>query len=433
MIDNDKAQKMADRIMRSRIRTLQDYGFFGLLLMHAKFAVDENCSTASTDGERIYFGPDFTDRLSDWELDFVMMHEILHIALKHCFRGENLDKNAFNIACDIVVNSNIMKSINRTEPIVLKHFGEAEHLTPNGQEGHLFTAEEVYEMLPKRSRQYNSDDGKGMRGKESRGGKGDGKGVGNDGGSSRNADNDGGSAGDFKDDHSKWNTLDSEEAQYFQEKWDQYIIGAAEATEARMHALGIGTIPLLIDRILRKLREPQLDWRTILNTFVQEEITDYSFTPPDRRFEDSPFFLPDYNEKEEYIKDILFMIDASGSMSDEAVTTVFSEVKSSIEQFNGKLTGKLGFFDHEVTPPVGFSSIDDLLAIKPKGGGGTSFKCVFKYVNDHMQNNPLACIIMLTDGYADWPEKMANDIPVLWLLTNELVNPPWGTIARVKV
>ncbi|MCL2662747.1 MAG: hypothetical protein FWE83_05375, partial [Oscillospiraceae bacterium] len=143
MLDKEKAQKLADRLMRSRIRILQDYGFFGLLLMHVIFAVDENCNTAATDGERIFFGPHFAEKLSDPELDFVMMHEILHIALKHCFRGENFDQDAFNIACDIVVNSNIMKSMNRTAPIVLKGFGKAMHLTPTGQEGHLFTAEEV--------------------------------------------------------------------------------------------------------------------------------------------------------------------------------------------------------------------------------------------------------------------------------------------------
>jgi len=416
MLDKEKAQKLADRLMRSRIRILQDYGFFGLLLMHVIFAVDENCNTAATDGERIFFGPHFAEKLSDPELDFVMMHEILHIALKHCFRGENFDQDAFNIACDIVVNSNIMKSMNRTAPIVLKGFGKAMHLTPTGQEGHLFTAEEVYEMLPKRQRMKIPEAGGGGSG------------------NSRGRFNDA-SLGGFKDDHSKWNTLDEDEAQEFQEKWDQHIYVAAEVEEARINAQCIGNYSKeLIDRILRKLREPQLDWRTILNTFVQEEITDYSFTPPDRRFDESPFFLPDFNEKEEYVKDILFMIDTSRSMDEETVTTVFSEVKGSIEQFDGKLCGKLGFFLYKVVPPVDFANVDDLLKIKPKGGGGTSFKCIFEYVNKELRNEPPACIIILTDGHGNWPdEKMASGIPVLWLLTNERVNPPWGKIARIKI
>ena len=42
--------------------------------------------------------------------------------------------------------------------------------------------------------------------------------------------------------------------------------------------------------------------------------------------------------------------------------------------------------------------------------------------------------IILTDGYAPFPqEKLAGGIPVLWLLNNEEVNPPWGKDARITV
>ena len=34
--------------------------------------------------------------LSDSELDFVMMHEILHVVLQHCFRGDVEDPEAYN-------------------------------------------------------------------------------------------------------------------------------------------------------------------------------------------------------------------------------------------------------------------------------------------------------------------------------------------------
>ena len=44
------------------------------------------------------------------------------------------------------------------------------------------------------------------------------------------------------------------------------------------------------------------------------------------------------------------------------------------------------------------------------------------------------CIIILTDGYAPFPkEKLANDIPVLWLINNQDVTPPWGKVARFTV
>ena len=51
-----------------------------------------------------------------------------------------------------------------------------------------------------------------------------------------------------------------------------------------------------------------------------------------------------------------------------------------------------------------------------------------------MQEKLPASIIILTDGYAPFPDvSVTDDIPVLWLLNNEEVNPPWGKIARIKV
>jgi predicted metal-dependent peptidase len=94
-------------------------------------------------------------QLSDDELDFVLMHEILHVALQHCFRDNSRESYDFNIACDIVVNSNIMKSLPETKK--LKILGETPmHIAPDGKEGYHYTAEEVYEMLPKSKGQQSS-------------------------------------------------------------------------------------------------------------------------------------------------------------------------------------------------------------------------------------------------------------------------------------
>lgn len=197
---------------------------------------------------------------------------------------------------------------------------------------------------------------------------------------------------------------------------------------------GKSKIPAFAQRILKKLKNPQTDWREILSGFIQEEIVDYTFFPPDRRFDDNPFFLPDFNEKAEKVEDILFMIDTSGSMSDEMITQAYSEVKGAIDQFDGRLKGWVGFFDAEVIEPKPFTDESEFKAIHPKGGGGTDFEIIFKYVFLHMTNELPVSIIILTDGYATFPkEKAARGIPVLWLLNNEIVNPPWGKIARIKV
>ena len=76
------------------------------------------------------------------------MHEILHVVLKHVLRQGNRDPEMFNIATDIVVNSNILRSNNMDpDSITLRKYGESMHLAPDGKEGYEYTAEDVYGMM----------------------------------------------------------------------------------------------------------------------------------------------------------------------------------------------------------------------------------------------------------------------------------------------
>ncbi len=426
-LSEQKIREYSIRLMKSRLRLLCTNGFYGLLLMHMVLTIDEECETAATDGIRIYFGPDFLENLTDSQIDIVMMHEILHVALQHCSRYGDFEPERFNIACDIVVNSLILESMGgNRKNIHLGQYGELMHETPDGKEGAKFTAEEVYAMLPALKGKKSKNKMPGSKAKGNGGAPG-----GKNGGDGGSDDSNSNGNGVF-DDHEKWkNTADDN---ILREEWQKRILDAAEAISIRDPSDQRGLLPAFAKRIIKELRKPQTDWRSILNEFVQEEICDYSFNPPDRRFGDSDFFLPDFNEKDETVKNILFMIDTSGSMSDDMITAAYSEVKGAIDQFNGKLEGFLGFFDAAVTEPEPFSDEDEFMVIKPKGGGGTDFEVIFRYVAEHMTDEPPASIIILTDGYAPFPdEEKANGIPVLWLLNNENVEPPWGKIARIEV
>lgn len=409
------------KILLARMRLTSSNGFYGLLLMHARFALDFTLPTAATDGDRIFFSPKFLKELSDTELDFVLMHEIMHIALKHCFRYDDRDNALFNIACDIVVNSNILKSCDMDKSrITLKKHGELMHLTPDGQEGYLFTAEQVYNMLLKSA---SKDKGK----KSKKGASGGTLGTGIDGKDSDKSDSNLGGKlkKDEIDSHDYWGRADNAA------EWDKWVSDAAEAMANR--SINAGDIPLGVERRLRELKRPTVDWRTVLADFVQEEICDYSFSPPDRRYE-TDFFLPDFTDKCDKLKNILFMIDTSSSMSIGMLTTVYSELYGAIMQFDGNIEGKLGFFDAEVVEPVPFTDPTEFKKIEVKGGGGTSFQAVFDYIKENMLDELPTSLVILTDGYADFPDiKETLGIPVLWIITyvdyinlNGKVEPPWG-------
>lgn len=414
------------------MRILYNHGFYGLLLMHMIYAVSEEIETACTDGVRITFGIDFLDSLSDSELDFVMMHEILHVVLQHCFRGDVEDPEAYNIAADIVVNSNIMlENGMKASSITLSKYGTSMHVAPDGKEGHEYTAEQVYVMLPKNlnkkgnNKSHGSADGRAKKGNN----KSPGSAVGR---AKKEISKEQHQPVRVWDDHSRWGKYEEDDT--LRDVWVKRFEDAAEAIKIRDPSNARGLLPAFAERILKELKKTQTDWRTILNDFIQEEVVDYSFTPPDRRFDDSPFFLPDFNGKEDRVEDILFMIDTSGSMSDDMIAAAYSEVKGAIDQFNGKLKGWLGFFDAAIIKPQPFSDENEFKIIKPAGGGGTDFQIIFEYVFHHMSDKLPASIIILSDGDAPFPqEKLAGGIPVLWLLNNEEVNPHCGKVARITV
>ena len=478
------------RLQNARLSLMSKQPFYALLLMNMKFSLDLSCETAYTDGERVAFHPEFMETLSDSELEFVLMHEVLHAALAHPYRHQSdYEQQEFDMACDIVVNSNILHSFGMDKSkITLQKYGESMHLMPDGKEGYEYSMEEAYSILiaqkyKKNQKQSGGKDGKGKAKGKSRGagngngsgaaddpcdgkGKGEGsgggqghRGEGNEGengapptleeliasiknrnrelrqsleerGAGDRGDTPGG-GGPF-DDHSFWEGDDDMGSQR-----DAWLKRMVEATDVLMtldrDGKDRGIVPIAAMRVVNELKNPHLDWRTILNDFVQEEICDYSFAPPDRRMEDSPFFLPDFNEKDEEVKNLLFMVDTSGSMGDEAITECYSEIYGAIQQFGGRLTGKLGFFDATVVEPVPFESEDEFKIIRPCGGGGTSFHVIFQYVREKMREEPPVSIVILTDGYAPYPaEEAARGIPVLWILNNsEAEAPSWGKVTRM--
>lgn len=143
-ISTETKKAVLRKMIRCRSRILGQYPFYGYLVMHLQLGVTD-CGTACTDMTHLLFDPDFAEQLSEEEMIFVMLHEVLHCSLAHCTRGRDYQPELFNIAADIVVNSNILYSMGIPEFEVAGI--PAMHMTPDGREGYHFSAEEVYKML----------------------------------------------------------------------------------------------------------------------------------------------------------------------------------------------------------------------------------------------------------------------------------------------
>lgn len=521
-----RTNEIVKRLQDARLSLLSKQPFYAILLLHMRFALDTSCETSYTDGERIAFNIDFIEALSDKELEFVLMHEVLHAALGHPFRKQSdFDLECYDLACDIVVNSNILYSFNNDiSSITIKNYGIAIHKTPSGKEGYECTVEEVYEELLKNSSKKppkkkgkgskKNNDGTSKKGDkssneesesdeqnenedkendketdseeaideiDSKNSEGNAKNAKNGKSKKSNVSRNNSECADGEkwedtneydlealisqlkaknnelsqkyaselletkkssiddmettlDDHSFWDGDD--ECHTKRTTWENNVMQCTELVlEKEDSHKGFGGPPLCAQRLVKELTNPEVDWRTVLNDFIQEEINDYSFSPPDKRMDDCPFFLPDFNEKDEKVKNVWFLIDTSGSIGDKEIEAAYSEIISAIDMFNGKLEGLLSFTEVFVTEPIPFCDAEELLNIKPVGGGGNDFGEIFRYMQRNMMDDLPTSIVIMTDGYDTYPpESESLGVPVFWLINNnDAEPPPWGRWARFKV
>lgn len=432
-----KIELLKRKIIESRARIMRSYPSFGLLLMHLKFVADETLSTVSINAKSVFFNARFFEKLHAGEMDFLLCHLLMHIIKGDIWRLPDFAGDNYHHACDIVNNA-FLWQIGCAEERY-GHLGKTHYCFGiNSTLGCYATPLEVrstflinLDTLDERTRrQFLFDSDEKWSTSEP---------IGKNGVlvldcddfyqteelnplSLYNLSMNGASTTDS--DLGEGSVLLSDK-----EKWDWRIVNILQSVD---DGKGVGDTSL--DNILKikQLQKSQVDWKKILNLFLREEIADYSFAPPDRRFSDYDFFLPDFNEKDFAPADVLFMVDTSGSIDENDLTLAYSEMKGAVEQFGGKLTGKLGFFDSEVHKVVDFYSVKDIVNEAPVGGGGTSFYCVFDYIAERYKTEKPASIVIFTDGCADFPPKEnAQGVPVLWLINNELITAPWGKTCQV--
>ena len=85
-LTKDEIIKITMRLQSVRQGLVQKAPFYAILLFGLRFSLDDMVERVYTDGERIAFNPDFLKEISDRELEFIMLHEVSHVALGHPFR-----------------------------------------------------------------------------------------------------------------------------------------------------------------------------------------------------------------------------------------------------------------------------------------------------------------------------------------------------------
>jgi len=345
---------LPQRISICRMELMREHPFFGTLSFHADIRESTEGPTAWTDGRRIWLNPRYAEELSRKEVKGVLLHEILHCALKHVARRGDRDPLVFNLAADIVVNEMVLK--------------EGHHL-PDGhvrvEEWARFSTEEVYSLLMKNPPDHLKT---------------------------------------FLNQNSVeliYNE-DPEEIRKLEAYWE-----IATHNAATQHRLFGTSGDADLEQLFSRLTQPQIDWRSALWEFVVRTPCDYQGW--DRRFLHSGLYLEGLDGDQ---CNLNICCDTSGSIDEEELGQFLGEIKAILGSYP-HIKARLWFADHALSKPHDLTSESDIPV--PVGGGGTDFVPFFEELGQS-GTDANSCAIYLTDGYGTFPDP-APEIHTLWVIT----------------
>jgi predicted metal-dependent peptidase len=190
-------------------------------------------------------------------------------------------------------------------------------------------------------------------------------------------------------------------------------------------AAGAGKTPAGIQRLIKDMTEPKINWRDLVRQEIQSIVrNDYSFSRPNRKSWHSGAILP--GMKEATTIDIGISIDMSGSIGEEDATVFLSEIKGIMDQYED-FKVNLWCFDTAIYnhKEISHDNSEDLLEYEPQGGGGTDFEANWEFMKE--QGIQPKKFIMFTDGYpcGGWGDEDYCDT-IFIVKGNETAEAPFG-------
>lgn len=355
--------------------------------------------SAATDGSNLIVNPDWFFNLTLPERVFVTAHEILHCILNHCNMSElwrrsntvryqdgtvlDYDPQQMNEAMDYVINDILVQDRVGKMPSVGLHDVSIATSASNSVDVYR----KIYKKRPP---------GKGPGGFDTilRPGTGQGK--------------DPGQAAQERS-GTEWATA-----------------VAAAIASAKLQ----GKLPANLERLLGEVLEPTVEWQEHIRAFFARKVGhgSYDWKKADKRLMVREVFHP--RRSGNGCGEIVVGIDTSGSIGQRQLDQFFGELRGILSEVRPTKIHVVwcDSFVHKVDEVEDEQEVGGL---KPKGGGGTDFVPVFKWIDD----NDLMpdALVYLTDGYGTFPAEPPR-YPVIWgdIAANSKAYP-WGDVVQVEV
>lgn len=397
-----------DRIIVARIGLLLRHPFFGNMATRLRIQEgDDWLGTAAVDGRNLYFNTQFFNALSNKEIEFVIAHEILHCVFDHLGRREGRDPMIYNIAADYIVNNLLVRDRIGQIPKLVDCFQDFKYEN--------WSSEDVYDDI---FNKYDEEELKQLGellDEHIDWEKGAGEGQGDKPGK------EGDEPGKGRPSYSK------DELKKIRDEIKESMINAAQSA-------GAGNTPAGVQRMIKEMTEPKMNWRQILRQQIQSTIkSDFSFSRPSRKGQMSGAILPGMNFSNTI--DICISIDMSGSIGNAQAKDFLGEVKGIMDEFPD-YNIKIWCFDTKVYNEQDFTADngENLEDYEVMGGGGTDFDANWNYMKEH-DINPKK-FIMFTDGYPwnSWgDEDYCDTIFVIHSHHDKNLEAPFGQTAHYEL
>ena len=327
--------KQETRLKRSHIQLMKhpETALYSGVMLMGKSEVTDGKFTAYTDGVNKKYCRDYLKNRvqTDAKLRGLVLHENLHVALKHMQHGKAMfkeDAKVANMAADFVVND-IIENIKGTVS------GRSERIVevPDGalldEKYHNWSMKEVYQDIMKQNPQRQQ---KQQGGCSSNGEQGD-----SSGNDSSSPPQDSDSSGDEDiihvngKDYDMSNSNEYDEHDFSGDLTHEQMKELSEKIDKALREGGIlaGRMGAKIPRCIEDLLSTKVDWREVLREFISSSTRgkdEFTWRRMNKRWLANDMYMP--SVENETIGEVIVAIDTSGSIGTKQLTEFASELAS---------------------------------------------------------------------------------------------------------
>lgn len=396
--------------------------FYSALYENIQKVKSKSAKSLKVTESKIYYNYEFVDSTTMSNLRFILLHEILHLALMHPCRMGDRDRVLYNVACDLYTNTLLMQELETAKDFnaVPLHKEDTEIKVDLQNQ----CVESLYEYL------YRQIDSNGFR--ENGVGKFEVPVVDDWG-------NEGKAYIDIQREQDI-DLLDSGEDEAKKQSDSMQILSSA-VTKYEMSYIGqeVGEGTSRLKLFVKDILKSKVDWTRLLRRYCRElREKDTSFRVPDKRMYYQRAIYPGLStNNEEKLTDTKICIDTSMSVTETDIKYILGQIDDIFNLY--KTEAEIVCWDAEVQQALCADDINGIIHNGLCGRGGTDVKCVFNYFDSKQCKTKPNLVLIFTDGYfrtddmpSKWKWTYRNTIWVMTRNYNKQFEPPFGKLAIAK-